>query len=51
MTNTLIPKIPPPPARPWVVYGGHRAHDPRIFVGPLAECIRRAGPTDRVVPA
>lgn len=50
MTN--IPTVPPPPPkRLWAIYGGHGAHNPRIFVGPLSECVRRAGPTDRVAPA
>jgi hypothetical protein len=50
MTN--VPTIAPPPTgRKWRVVGGAGLHAPRVFIGPLAECVKRAGPTDRVVPA
>lgn len=40
-----------PPTRPatwWVVVDNRRR---RVFSGTFAQCARRAGPTDRVVPA
>jgi hypothetical protein len=42
---------PPPPARHWRVVGGVGQHAPRVYSGPLDECLKRAGPTDRVVPS